>query len=272
MRSITRRIGYESRSDAYRIVIIGDVHLGNLHSDERLLRRLAAEIAAEPNTYWVGLGDYCECINVKDKRFDPDELVGWLMGGTQLRNLARAEMQRFIEIMRPCADKCIALIEGNHERDVLDKSETDVYTMLIDALADGKEAHRLDHRGLIRLSFQRGRSTTWGLMIYATHGSVGGRKPGAAANRLDELTGHVGRVDVVLQGHSHRAQRYTTAKYELRPGGIVSVPVHCATILPMCSDMAYADRRDLGPVVTGYDDLIVTPNKQMVEIREHIGG
>ena len=60
MRHVCRFTRYESRSDSFRLVLLGDVLLGNKHTDEKLLRTLAHRIADEPNTYWLGLGDYCE--------------------------------------------------------------------------------------------------------------------------------------------------------------------------------------------------------------------
>ena len=64
-----------SRSDTFTLVPIGDVHIGNAACDEARLRRVVDRIAADEWSYWVGLGDYCDFINMQDKRFSPDSLA-----------------------------------------------------------------------------------------------------------------------------------------------------------------------------------------------------
>lgn len=266
MRAITRKVAYTSRADVFRLVIIADVHLGNLHSDEKLLRKLAAEIAAEPNTYWIGLGDYLECINLKDPRFDPTELVPWLMGGEQLRNLARAQAARFIEIMQPTAAKCIGLCEGNHEWNVLAHSETDVYSTIIDGLHDPAAEHRLDHAGFVDWVFTRFRDSHT-IRIFASHGSQGGRRGGSTALRLEEIAGGLDGVDVVLQGHAHRPQYQPIAKRTVARNGVGTRTVHCISAPAMCGDMAYAERKDLPSLPTGWTELWITPDKRAIEVK-----
>lgn len=270
MRAIHRKIGYASRADVFRVVIIADVHLGNVHTDERLLRRLATEIASEPNTYWIGLGDYVECINIRDPRFDPLELVDWLMGGEQLKNIARAEAKRFIEIMQPTAHKCLGLCEGNHEWAVLQHSETDVYSMIVEGLHDKRNEHRLDHSGFVTWSMRRRNSTTWMLRIFASHGSQGGRRMGSTALRLEDLAGQIDGVDVIMQGHAHKAAHIPIAKRRVGRYGIETATVHCISAPAMCKDMAYAERKDMPAVPVGYTELLVQPDKERIDVRINV--
>jgi hypothetical protein len=180
MRTITRKTSYDSRGDEFLLYFVGDVHLGSKHCDERLLRRIAHEIADNPNAYFLGLGDYCEWINMRDPRFDPMELVGWLFGGEELRDIARAEAARFVDIMGPVAGRCLALCEGNHEETILRHSDTDAYSLIVEGLK-ADDAHRLDHRGFVNWVFNRPGGSAWTLRIFATHGSGGGRKGPAPA-------------------------------------------------------------------------------------------
>ena len=64
-----------SRSDVFRLVPIGDVHLGAAACDESRLVEVVKGIAADDRAYWVGLGDYCEFINMQDRRFDARTLA-----------------------------------------------------------------------------------------------------------------------------------------------------------------------------------------------------
>ena len=270
MRCVERRTTYPSRADTFRLYMIGDLHLGNRGARERQLRRLVEdEIAPDPNAYWIGMGDYCDYVNMGDPRFDPTELAGWLYAdrGASLADIGRAETRRFVEIVEPIKGRCLALVSGNHEDMIGYHSETDVYSTIIEALADGANEHRLDHRGFISWRFKRGDGGgTWTLRIHATHGSNGGRKAGSTANRLGDIAGGIDGVDVVMQGHTHRAMYDPIAKF--RPGSKSSetVIVHCINIPAMCDDMRYADRKDYSAVPTGYTVLEVTPDKRRVSV------
>lgn len=274
MRCIERRVVYASRADVFRLYFLGDIHLGNRSTRERDLTQLVNEvIAPDPNAYWLGLGDYCDCINLHDPRFDPTELAGWLYAdrGRSLADIGRAESRRFCELVTPIRDRCLGLVSGNHEDMILQHSEADVYGALVEALADGANEHRLDHRGFINWRFQRtDAGGTWTLRLHATHGSNGGRRPGGTANRLTDIAGGIDGVDVVVQGHTHRAMYDPIAKF--RPGRKESetAVVHCINIPPMCADMRYAERLDLPAVPTGYTMLEIAPDKKQVTVSTRI--
>ena len=41
MRCITKTIEYDSRSDVFRVIPLGDTHWGHIATDERLIQQLA---------------------------------------------------------------------------------------------------------------------------------------------------------------------------------------------------------------------------------------
>jgi predicted phosphodiesterase len=272
MRNIITRIDAPSRADKYRIVLIGDVHLGNKRADEGLLRRVVEGIAEDDHAFWLGVGDYCEFIDMRDPRFDPNELVGWLMGADQLRDIAQAETRRLLEILQPIARKCLGLVEGNHEFRQLERAGQDVYARLVEGLSGGKRELRLDSRGTIMLIARRGSNvkTAYTLRIAVTHGSTAGRKGGAVANRLEDIMAQFDNVDVVVSGHAHRPQHIPLRKVRLTTKGVVSVVAHAICIPAMCADMAYADRRDLPALPTGYAELLWHPARHTVDVQFHL--
>lgn len=265
MRCITRRTEYPSRSDVFRLYLIADPHLGNIHSDEKLLRGVVQEIRDDSRAYWIGLGDMCEYINKRDPRFDTDELADWLIGRAQLRDIARTETAHALSILQPIKGKCLGLVEGNHERSIAQHSETDVYSTLIEGLADEHE-HRLDHRGFITWALKRMQGSTWALRIHATHGSNGGRRPGSTANRLEDLAGQIDGVDVVMQGHTHKPAYLPLSKFRVGRNRTENVTVHAINAPAMCSDMAYADRQDMRPVPIGYTMLEIRPDTKQIAV------
>ena len=278
MRHVIRHTRYDARSESFTLILVGDVHLGNRHCDEKTLKALAARLVDEPNTYWVGLGDYCEFIDMHDSRFDPEELAVWMFGATELSDIAKAEVERFLSIMGPTREKCLALCSGNHEEKILQHSEHDVYSTILDGLSVQGQEHRLDHRGFLSWRFgqssdaKRGGSTTF--HFFLSHGSGGGGTPGATANRVDRLAAQVDGVDVVVSGHTHRAQYMARSVW--RPGfrrGLVHRDVvRCISIPALCSDMQYAERKDMAALPTGWTELEITPDSRTIKVSTNLSG
>ncbi len=184
MRCITRTIPYASRADEFKILVIGDTHLGNKHCDEKTLNMLAERLRTEENTYAIGLGDYCEYVVMSDPRFDPRELASWLYqdAGESLSDIAWAETTKFLEIMHGTNNKWLALCSGNHEDSLAKHSEYNVYDRIIGRLKaprGSKIEHKLGHRGFLTLQFKRQGSSVWSTRMHLTHGSNGGRRRGA---------------------------------------------------------------------------------------------
>jgi predicted phosphodiesterase len=272
MECITRHTQYDSRTDVFRLIAIADVHLGNLHANEKLLKQLAQEIQTQPFTYWIGLGDMCEFINLRDPRFDPSELAPWL-DMDDLKDLARAETARFLDIMRPCASKCLGLVEGNHEESIRAHSEADVYSALIEGLADKEHEHRLEHRGIVSWVFDRGaaKANSWTLRIHATHGSGGGQSAGSVSNKLLQIADQMDGIDVVLMGHHHKPDWKPISRVRAGKRKSEVVTIHTIACPALCSDMRYADRKDYRAYPTGYAELLITPNTHHVEVRLNVG-
>jgi len=267
LRCIERATEYKSRRDELRVILIGDVHLGNRQSDEKTLRRLARRIREEPHTYWIGLGDYCEFIGKSDPRHDSDDWADWLFDREALRDIARTEYERFLSIMGDVGDKCLALIEGNHEAAIRKHSECDVYGAIVEGLKSKTAAHRLDHRGFLTWRLKRGHNgPTWSLRFYLTHGSNGGRRPGSTANRLEDLANQVDGVDVVIQGHTHKAMHLTPTKFRIGEEHSKTATVHALNIPSLCGDMIYADSKDMGALALGWMELVIVPDKHRIQV------
>jgi len=269
VRLIHRRTVYQSTADTFRLVVLADTHLGNLAADEKALRYITNDIAQDERAYWLGLGDYCEFINLHDPRFSVDSLPAWLMGRDQLRDIGRAEVDRFLSYTRPIAGKCVGLCEGNHEAAILQHSECDVYGRIIEGLA-ADDDHRLDHRGMVSWQFDRNGGGSWTMNIFASHGSGGGRAETASTAAVTRLADQVDGVDVVLMGHLHRYEHHPVSK--LRPDGrkVRSVTTHLVSAPSLCGEMEYAERRDLRRAPHGWVELVITPYARAIDVRVHL--
>ena len=269
MRTITKRIEYTSRSDVFRIVPISDVHLGNVACDEKLLKATVQSIADDPFSYWIGGGDYCEFIKRRDWRWDPEVISDWLFGEP---DVAAQQIKRARDYLLPIADKCLGLVKGNHEDDILRKWEHDVYATLVEALApNGKQPQiRLGFSGFIVLRFTRmvngTKGTTWTLPIFATHGWWGGRLYGNGALNLEKVFGWVD-AQIVLAGHDHKKRAFPISRIKpSRSGKVEKVDGFCCSCGSFLDMAKYAEYKGYRPLPVGPLEIFVTPDKREVRV------
>lgn len=210
MNGVLRREWQEvSRSDTFTVIPIGDIHLGNAACDELRFKATIDRIAADPSCYWIGLGDYCDFVNLSDKRFDPASLASWLKVH-HLGDVARAQKERFLELVQPIAGKCLALVEGNHEAAIRKRYERDIYREIVLGIKE-QAGHPVGHHlaigvcGWLLLAFyrpDRDKGPRRTMRFYLHHGFVGGKLAGAKALNMQRwLWTH--NADCVIFGHSH---------------------------------------------------------------------
>ena len=203
------------------------MHIGSQACDESLFRQVVKRIEGDPNCYWIGMGDYCDFINLSDKRFDPAVLARWLKM-SDLSDLTRAQRDRFLDIVRPIAPKCLALLEGNHERTITRHYERAIYGEIVTAIKEmaGMPPDAplgLGFYGWLVLSFYHTEKRASGrnVIFNLHHGFVGGKLAGAKALNMQRwLWSH--ECDVAIFGHSHNqavqveAVEYIDTRYNLR--------------------------------------------------------
>ena len=104
MRVVRREFFNIKRPDLFKIVPLGDVHIGAAACDEELFRSVVKGIAQDPDAYWIGMGDYCDWINVQDRRSNLGVLADWI-SVSDLVDLGSVQRERFCEIVSPIAHK-----------------------------------------------------------------------------------------------------------------------------------------------------------------------
>ena len=98
-------IHYPSRSTEIKLKAISDVHLLNKECDEQLLRADTKEIKDNPNMFWIGTGDYVDCIGHTDaKRFDPDS-VSPRVRIADLARLGAVSVEAIRDLFKPIRHK-----------------------------------------------------------------------------------------------------------------------------------------------------------------------
>jgi predicted phosphodiesterase len=210
MRLVEREIICNSRSVAFKVYGIGDVHIGALNCAEKEIKALVKKIKDDPFAYWIGGGDYCDAVILGDiKRFDVNTLPNWMLEGNantvkeRIGDILYAQRKRFVKIMMPIKDKCLGLIEGNHEYSIFKYHNRDHMGQLCQEL----DAQNLSDCAFMRIKFRRkskgkGHPSTKTVVIFISHGTGGGRTSGAEPNKLYRLAADKD-ADIILTGHTH---------------------------------------------------------------------
>lgn len=268
MKVIQREFKKVSRSDVFTIIPIGDVHIGAGGCDEELLKSVVARVKREPNTYWIGMGDYCDFINVSDRRVDFGTLADWIELA-DLMDLAKHQKDRFLDHVRPIASKCLALVKGNHEDTILKKYERDIYYEIVSEIKEAaqmnaKDTLAVDYYGWLYLIFRRGKATST-VKINLHHGYVGGKLAGAKALNMQRwLWTH--DCDIALFGHSHNTMAQIESVEGLdRKGNLVQTVrrgAFCGTFLNSVNNgkpSGYAERKGYFPLPLGGCEILLKP-------------
>lgn len=268
---IIKHVWYGGRSDAFTIVPVGDIHIGAAACDEELLRATVARIASDPLARWIGMGDYCDFINRSDPRFTSASLAKW-MTVADMGDIVAAQRDRFLNIIKPIAGKCLALIEGNHEAAIAKHYERNVYSEIVTATkrAGGfKDDDRLalGYTGWLDLRFHRGRGKrdTTTVRFNLHHGFGGGRLAGGKALNMQRwLWTH--DADVVLFGHTHNMSIQSEVMEAITTDGTV---IHRKRLGAICGSYlkpgamgvtTYNEIRGYLPQGTDGIEIVVRPN------------
>jgi len=194
MKTLTLRIPYESRGDVFKFIPLGDIHGGTVFCREKKVRAKVKEIKDDPFALWAGLGDYGEFITPKDKRFDAQVIAPWV----SRHDIASCEEDWIVDLLSPIRDKCIGLIEGNHEVSHGNDNNHDIYGHLIKRLG----VPELGYSCFYQIIFERLGGTSTAIMFHIEHGSGSASTEGGKAMRLYKSICAFS-ADVYLMGHLH---------------------------------------------------------------------
>lgn len=273
MRVIRHEVDLDSRSEVIRLYPIGDIHIGAAACDEDRLVRMVHRVKADPTARWIGMGDYGDYINVRDKRFNPRTLAAWLKP-SDFADLAKAQSDRILSILRPIAPQCWGLVEGNHEDDLKNHSEHDVYSALVSGLREAAGPNppdlRLGYTGWVQLIFRRSKAETrkGGTSVFniALHHGFGGGKlaGGKALNMQRWLLSQ--ECDLGLMGHVHDSpiQHVTTLGLD-RSGKLVRrkrYGAYTGTYLRgenEDGEATYSERKGYMPMSISHVEVILRP-------------
>ncbi len=260
------KIPYKSRLDEFSIVPLGDSHIGNKGCERQKLRDMVQWIKDKPNCYWIGMGDYVDCINYTDKRFDPTTIETKYL--QDLSNCVPMQVYDAVQILEPIKDKCLGMHRGNHEEKIRLNYHFDVMREFEKELG----VKLLEDSALIRLTFAReGSNEKNAFDIFSMHGRVGGRKGGNKINWLEDLIGYV-NADIYLIAHAHikaseiKTQLYGDNKVHIRQRKKV-LGVTGSFMRGYTEDTSsYVEKWMLPPTDVGVIKLVIIPNRGDIHV------
>ncbi len=274
MEIVEKNIPYTSAStvipETFNIFPIGDIHAGSINCSENHIQQKVKEIQEAPNSYWVGMGDYADCILKDDKRFDIAGLAPWV----KKDNILETQRQMLRELLLPIAPQCLGLLTGNHEESIHLHNQYDFTRNLCDDLGVPYSGYS----AFFVLTFDRDSSNeSHQIIIHAWHGSGGAQSEGARVMRLMRLVNEIGSARVYLMGHLHAISTYHCDRLTYYRGRVKS-----QTIIAACTGSwlkayqqpkkgesltpSYAEMKGYKPSVMGSPVIHIEPQTDSVSV------
>ena len=191
---------YTNRQTEFHLHTPGDIHAGTKHCAEDKIRARVREIQQDPFAIWIGMGDYGEFITGNDPRWDIAIISDWVRPD----DIAESQREWIVNLFRPIKDKCIGLLEGNHEDQMRLHFKGDVQAHLCKDLG----VPNLGYSCFVRFLFQRTKTETQQFKGHFEHGSGAAITEGGKMNRLKRGLYYFD-ADMYAMGHVHDI--YTTS-------------------------------------------------------------
>lgn len=197
---------------------LGDTHEGAAnHCDEKLKK--AIELIEKDGDAWIGLGDYVDCINHRDPRFNPQE-ISERYSVKDLEDLPRRQSDHFLSAIAPIKDRCLGLIYGNHEDSYRHHNTFDVVRYMIENM----DVPNLRHKAWVSLMFERG-NKSFPVKLCVCHGAGGGgMREGYPINKVHDVFKY-DMADVHVMGHLHQMAVSRAAYNRYEYGALRQDPV-----------------------------------------------
>lgn len=160
---------------------LGDIHIGNENCNIKFLKKIIAEIEANPNAHWVSTGDLLEVATTSS------------VSSTYKADSLQTELDRLCVLLKPIAKKCLGFVASNHHR----RLEKETGLSLDCVVANQLRVPFLGITGVVDITVGRGS------YYCVLHHGVGGGAIGNKVARAMKLAQNFQGADVYLSGHTH---------------------------------------------------------------------
>ena len=251
-----------SRPDVFTLFPLGDAHFGQTQTAEKQLKQKIQEISTMENAYWLGMGDLGDCILPHDKRWDLGLVADWV----EKQNIAESVRQKIKGMFTPIADKCLGLLDGNHEYNFKLFSNYD----LTHNLCQDLKAPYAGYQCFLILTFKRkGSNESHVVKIHVWHGAGAAITEGAQLLRLKRLVKEFD-ASIFCMGHLHSIVHDITDRLVVKNHRIKQKP-QIATITGswlrgymLGANASYIERYGYRPSHLGCPKISIEPDSQKI--------
>ena len=214
MELLTYNTRIPNRKHRVRLYVAGDFHAGALGCDHKLLERQLRFVDKDPDGYLIGMGDYAECINTQDKRFDANSIHPRFRDN--INNLIGEQYNYIEKLLTSLAEqgRILVLLEGNHELKMAHVYQFSFVHQLCKSLGVQYGGYSC----AMLWTFKRS-SSAKGILIYANHGRGGAaRTKGGKLNTLMKMSEIIDNADIYLTAHVHEKATERDSKLDVCRG------------------------------------------------------
>ncbi len=189
------------------LIPFGDTHYGSPQCNVPFVRQTIDEIAADPDAYWVGMGDFME-----------NAIVGSLSDVYTQTASPEEQAKQIAKWLEPIKHKGLFMIGGNHERRSHRATGMTPEEYISAELGRDEKGQRwVPYLGFsVYAIFQMGQChTPDSFRCYFHHNRGGGSTTGGKVNRADKLRLIAPTADAIFSAHSHMTSRIPHTWYEV---------------------------------------------------------
>jgi hypothetical protein len=179
----------------------GDLHSDTAAFDRDRWRWFLKKSKADPNPYYLGMGDYFDFASAKEQR----KLLSAELHETTMQKFDKMTIKHSSdfakEILPVMGGRLIGIIGGNHSWRLHDGK------MVEEDLAKRLKTKYLGYISLIKLTIRltdRGSAGDQSILIMACHGRPGGKLYGASINKIADMKLIFPMCDIYAMGDDHQ--------------------------------------------------------------------
>lgn len=193
-------IDIDCAKNEFQLLVLGDLHIGDALCDLDLIKETISYAKKTKNCYVILNGDL---INNALKTSKSDSYLEQMT--------IEQEQDMLIELLMPIKHKILVMATGNHEYRT--SLLAGINPLKAVAIALGIRDKLVDDSYLIDLRFgvnSSNKAFKNHYVIFGIHGgNGGGRRAGATANALQDMSLVIPNADLYIHSHTHTAVNYT---------------------------------------------------------------
>lgn len=193
------KIKIDAPKNKFKIIVLGDMHIGDELCDLELIKETINYVKANKDCYVILNGDL---INNALKTSKSDSYLEQMT--------IEEEQDLLIELLMPIKDRILVMASGNHEYRT--ELTAGISPLKAVAYALGVKDKLVKNAYVLTLEFGQAhgiKDLTNKYVVFGQHGgSGGGRRAGATANALQDMSLIIPNADLYIHSHTHTAINY----------------------------------------------------------------